>query len=165
MLLRTFFYSPCNYFSLHFVSSSTSLRLWDFQQIGLSILDTLQGWMFTLKWLYLEEEILVHHLTQQMLSKQYSYKAVLHEDRSAGRIVLRISPVWLYLPNLDPGKIWRPWFSSVHRVVQECSHSLLLGWIRTSHLYLTSDRINRLIHIKQVLRCFSGLAAEYVNKG
>lgn len=39
-----------------------------------------------------------------MLSKQYSYKAKVYEERLAGRIVLCVSPVWLYLLNLDPGK-------------------------------------------------------------
>jgi len=43
--------------------------------MGLSILDTLQYQIFTPKRLQLKEDILVHNLLQQMLSKQYSYKA------------------------------------------------------------------------------------------
>lgn len=121
--------------------------------------------MFTPKWLLLKEDILVHNCIQQMLSTPHSYKAMINEDRSAGRLVLCISPVRLYLPKPHPGKARRVWFSSVPRVAQDCSHTGWLGWIRASHLYLTPNRINRLIQIKQVLRCFSGLAAEYVNKG
>lgn len=50
-------------------------------------------------------------------------------------------------------------------ISQDYLHALLLCWIRASHLYSPSNRINCLIQINQALRCFSGLAAEYVNKG
>lgn len=158
-LLRTFFNSLCNYFFP--VSSSTSLSLWNFQQTGLSILDMLQDQMFTPEGWLLKEDISVHDLVEEVLSKQYSSKAVLREDRAAGRTAL-LSPLFA---ESWPSTAWRVRSSSVHRAAQDCSHTLWLGWIRASHLYLTSNRINCLIQINQVLRCFSGLAAEYVNKG
>lgn len=68
--------------------------------------------------------------------------------------------------SLQNGWIW--WVltrDNLGSVVQASPSQFPLGCIRASHLYLTPNRINCLIHIKQGLGCFSGLAAEYVNKG
>lgn len=100
--LKAFSYLSCNYFSLHFVSSSTSLTLWDFEQTASSILDVVRSDVHTKmspsKW-----------LIQLVLSKQYGYKAMLNEDASVG-IVIRVFILAEFAESW-PRKTREGWFS------------------------------------------------------